>query len=430
MPTSDSTATVTRSSWRFAAGTMVSRITGMARDMVMAYTFGATAAVAALMVAFRFSHLLRRVFGEGAMQAALIPHYERLRGEDPAAADKFFRDLTATVTAVLLAAITVAIMVVGGWFVSHGGTSQANLIMYLLLPLLPGLLFICLFGLNQSRLHCEGHYLLPSIAPIAFNLCWIAGVVSFARWDETAALWGVASSITLGCMAQWLMTVRRRPKLEGFPRPFSPAVRKLAKPLLLGVLGVAASQINSALDALFAVAASKEGPALLWYAIRLQQLPLALFGVAASSALLPPLSRAANSGDTTQFNNLLRHTLWRVVAVMAVSSCVLWVAAEPVIQLLFGHGEFDKLAVTATASCVRGYTLGLIPMALVLVLAPAFYSRQKHSVVTRAALVAITFNVVLNTLFVFGWQLGPASIAYATSAAAWVNAGILCWKGR
>lgn len=355
------------------------------------------------------------------MQAALVPQYERLRQQCGNRADRFFRDLIASVTIILLGIMAATCLVL---FAYRQLVGPLHPVAQLIPPLLPGLLFICLFGLNQSRLNCHNQYLGPATAPVAFNLCWILGAYLLAGQAENAAF-GLALCISLGCMAQWLLTCHSRAASEGRATPFSPDVREMGGALLTAIFGVAASQINSALDPLFAISAQAEGPAFLWYAIRIQQLPIALFGVAASSALLPPLSRAASSGDHDRFAHLLRHALLRVTVAMTACTAILWWAAGPLVDLLYRHGEFSAQDAVATVSCLRGYLLGLLPMSLVLILAPMHYSQGQHRTVTQAAVVSIALNIALNALFVWGLDWGPASIAYATSASAVVNAWLL-----
>lgn len=214
--------------------------------------------------------------------------------------------------------------------------------------------------------------------------------------------------------------------------PFAKDLSKLSGPLVLGMLGVGASQINNALDAIFARYASLEGPAYLWYAIRIQQLPLGLIGIALSGALLPALSRAiktdqsiesidASNQHLTNFHHLLNSTLKNCILLMLPITAGMFLFGRFGIQLIYGHGDFDSTAVTATTYCLWGYALGLIPMALVLIYAPGFYAQKNYRIPMQASIGSMVFNIAFNSWFVFGLKWGPASVAIATSLSAWLN---------
>ena len=320
----DSTSSIIQSAKRFFSGTMLSRVAGMLRDMAMAFAFGTQESVAAFLVAFRFSHLLRRLLGEGALQSALIPQFEKLRQQDPQRAAAFFRDLTICLSALLSVIVVVTMAVLWGvllWANLRPGNAE---IVQLTLLMMPSLIFICLFGINASLLQCEKSFFTPSVAPVAFNLLWIVG--TFCLWNlasESAMRW-LTLFVNLACMAQWALTLPQISKsLKQFSgtsimplKMFSKDVLALLGPLSLGVIGVGSSQINNALDAVFARYADSEGPAYLWYAIRIQQLPLALFGIAISGAMLPPLSRAIKRGNLFQFQEFMDFALRRSIALM------------------------------------------------------------------------------------------------------------------
>lgn len=428
--TGDSTRTIWRSAAIFFSGTMLSRFSGMFRDMAMAYAFGTQSAVAALLVAFRFAHLLRRLLGEGAMQTALVPHFEELRAQNPVRAAKFFCDLAISLS-TLISALVVVIMAFLGLLLYSEILSPGNAeIAWLTLLMMPSLLFICLFGINASLMQCEKSYFIPSAAPILFNALWILGVGCTFTLPPMTAMSLMSVFIIAACLAQWAVTLPQtysiiksfgvNTVLRG-AKLFSTDVRRLAHPLTLGIIGIAASQINNALDAVFARWASEEGPALLWYAIRLQQLPLALFGIAIGGAILPPLSRAAKEGNIPLFSHLLDFGLLRTAALILPITAILFVLGDRCVALIYGHGSFSNASVVGTTQALWGYTLGLIPMAMILVLAPAFYARGDYRNPSMAATAAVGLNAGLNAWLVAGLELGPASIAAATGISAWFN---------
>lgn len=432
----DSTHSIARSASRFFSGTMLSRITGMLRDMALAYAFGTQSAVAALLVAFRFAHLFRRLFGEGALQTAFIPHFEDLRKKNPARASQFFCDLALSLTAFLTILIIMVMAIL--WFLpSLIELSPGNLeILWLTELMLPSLLFICLFGINASLLQCEKSYFVPSAAPVAFNLIWIVSIFSVASLPAASAMSWLAGFVVLACFAQWAITLPKTIQLLKTQqlfnlwkqtKYFSIDVRQLYRPLLLGIIGVAASQINNALDAVFARWADEEGPAFLWYAIRLQQLPLALFGIALSGALLPPLSRALKNHDMGKYQHFLNFALKSTVYLMTAISIGLFAMGDSCVNLIYGRGDFNSFSVTETTYSLWGYTLGLIPMSLILILAPAFYAKNDYRTPSMAAVGSMIVNVILNGMLVVFFGLGAASIAFATSVSAWLN---FIWLGH
>lgn len=426
----DTTRSIFHSATRFLSGTMLSRISGMLRDVCLAYAFGTQSAVAALLVAFRFAHLLRRLLGEGAMQTALIPHFEELRKENPLRAGKFFQDLTFTLSGLLLLLI-VGIMAVLGAFLYWNILDEGNgEIVWLTFLMMPSLLFICLFGINASLLQCEKNYFSSSAAPVLFNLCWILGIACCNLFPPAQSMSVLSLFIIAACAAQWGITLPKTSailKKLGVTSPMhgwhsiSHDVLRLGKPLALGIMGVAAAQINNAMDAVFARWADSEGPAYLWYAIRLQQLPLGLFGIAISGALLPPLARAVKAGDMSLAGNFLDFAMRRTLALMIPMTAALFLFGVGSISIIYQHGDFTNVSLFGTTQCLWGYAFGLVPMALVLVLAPAYYAKGDYKTPSKAALGSVFVNLSLNVILVPLLGLGAASVAFATSVSAWLN---------
>ncbi len=413
----------------FFSGTMVSRITGLIRDVLMASAFGTGASVAAFFVAIRLAHLLRRLLGEGAMAAAFVPLFEGLRVRAPNEATQFFRDLVCAVF-WLLTGLTIVGMLVLATCVQAGWLTQGTKeIIKLVLIMLPGLPFICLFGLNASLLQCEGKYWLVGVAPAAFNLLWIVGILCLWIMPENSAMPYLSVFIILACLAQWATTWRATKQAVGLsvvdclwpPQFSSKELLNLSRALSLGVIGIAATQINSALDGIFARLASDSGPAYLWYAIRVQQLPLALFGIALSGALLPPLSRSFHRGDLTAAKNYLDYGMRQCLVFLLPMTFALLAIGGEGLNLVFGHGDFAPASTHETLLCLWGYSLGLLPAGWVLLLAPAFYAQKNYRIPSVTVLGTVGLNVGLNYLLVCHFGLGATSVAIATSASSWIN---------
>lgn len=433
---SDSHKSLFRSARHFFSGTMISRITGMGRDIAIAYAFGTQNPLAAFMIAFRFAHLIRRLLGEGAMQTAFIPHFEELRQANPQKAFAFFINLSASVAALLLLLIPVTMLALKGWMAWGNLNPDNQEIVQLTSLMFPSLFFICLYGLNSSLLQCEKQYFVSGVAPALFNIIWIAGIFVCSAYPSDEAMVLLSYFIIAAAMGQWLFTlpwtlrILKQNHLQSFWQSLdfrSADLKTLSGPLLVGILGVSAAQINNFLDALFARYASLEGPAYLWYAIRLQQLPLALFGIALSGALLPPLSRALRAGQTDQFISFFDAAARKTVLLMIPITVAIALFGDTAINALYGRGHFTDESTRMTALCLWGYGLGLIPMALVLLMAPAFYAKKNYKTPTRASLAAMGINCVLNGLCVGWFEMGAFSVALATSVSAWINCALL-WK--
>lgn len=236
--------------------------------------------------------------------------------------------------------------------------------------------------------------------------------------------------INLGCFLQWAATLppifRFLAKFHAFhlPRHNLRALKLLLGPLSLAVAGVVAQQLNSAVDPLFARAADDAGPALLWYAIRLYQLPLALFGIAIASALLPSFARACEREDEGAATSLLTLAFRQTLFLMIPLTAAMFLFGKGAIQLLFERGNFTEQDALATTACFWGYTPGLLLATLVLILAPTFYAQHNYRIPFRGALLSVSSNLILNAAAIFLLRLGPESVAWATSFSAWIN---LAW---
>lgn len=430
----DSTSTIGISAKSFFSGTLLSRISGMARDVIMASIFGITPSVAAFMLAFRFSNLLRRLLGDGAMQGAFIPHFERIRQKDSKGAAAFFRNVSASLSISLIAIIAImeCLLLISLWFFHPSLENKDVIIMTALM--MPGLFFICLYGLNTSFLQCERVYFIPSMAPFVFNCIWIVAVVVMRNYAVDDAMIRLSIIVVVAFAGQWLVTVpvtllklRKYINKEWFIQTtcFSKTMLPMIKALFLGIIGVAAAQINNGLDAIFARAASIEGPTFLWYSLRLQQLPLALFGIAITGALLPPMARAIKANEIDRYRKFLDFGLRRSMSTMFLATLAIIVTGVSAVNLIYGHGSFTVEDTIVTARCLFAYSLGLMPITCVILFSSAFYAFKNYKTPMQLTLVAVLINILLNIFFVFFLRLGTVSIAIATSISAWINALLL-----
>lgn len=433
----DHPKTIIRSAMHFLSGTFLSRIAGLFREVAMAFCFGATPAIAAFLVGYRFANLMRRLFGEGSLLAGFSPHFETARKESPEKAAVFFRDLFASLSFFLLALIGVLEFGLYSWWKWGGSSVDTQEILSLTMLMLPGVLFICLYALFSALLQSEKKYFLPGIAPVMFNVVVLAAIWWVRDWASMEAMVGLSLSVVVAFFFQWLMVI---PSAFQFLRPhltlrqwlqaklFSSELRHMASAIALTVIGVGAVQINAALDTVFARFASLSGPAYLNYAMRLYQLPLALFGISLSSALLPPLARAIQGGALDHYQRLLRFALNRSFSLMMPCTVGILVLGGSAVNLVYGHGEFDLDATLNTVICLWGYGIGLVPAVFVLLLAPAFYAEKDYRTPLYASLLSVALNTALNGFLVFGLEWGASSIALATAVSAAFNCQYLASK--
>lgn len=416
---------IEKASQSFFSGTLLSRILGLLRDILMAYTFGASAAIAALMVAFRLSNLFRRLFGEGALHAAFVPAYEKIRARSEVQAASFFTDLSFLLLGTLF---LVTLLAEGTFYIllQKGHLSPGNFqILSLMTVLMPSLFFICHAAFCSSFLQCQGTYFLPAVSPVFFNLFWIAGVFFAKTFSPDQAVSHLAVFILIGLIFQWIALFPStwhllRTYLKGHSISFQGMKESfsiLGKPFLLGIVGVSTTQLNNALDALFARMVHLKGPAYLWYALRIEQVPLAIFGVALAGALLPTFSRAYTQ-NRNSFLSLLDFSLAKSIGLLVPCSAALFFIGPAILNLLFARGEFGPDTALQTTYCLWAYGSGLAFQGIVLILAASFYTLGKYKITTQATFYSVILNVLLNTLFAFILKWGASGVALATSLSA------------
>jgi len=414
----------------FFSGTLLSRISGMIRDVSMAAVFGDHPSVAAFMVAFRFSHFLRRLLGEGTLQSILIPRYEELKILDEQKANGFFFRLyllmTLGLTCLILGVETILRFVFPIF-------SNGNEILSLFAILFPSLLFISLYGLNLSLLQCKSSFFSSSVAPLGCNAIWIAAVFLFANKPPAEAMVYLSVFTLVGFIVQWMITLPKTSKtlISGYKNTSSPLlsapteVRSLGKAAFFGLLGVAAVQINSFVDMLFAGFADPSGPVYLWYAVRLYQLPLALIGFACIYSITPSIARAFKAGDLLKTQNLFSFGLKRIKLLVIPCTFAVFALGYSSVNLLFGRGQFSEDAVMKTTYCLLAYGAALLPSTLVIYRSSLFYAEGDSKTPMWGSILSIVLNVALNAVCVFVFHLGAISVAIGTSVSAFANYFIL-----
>lgn len=420
------TSILRRGSFHLLSGTLISRVSGLARDLYTAACFGADPAIAAFFIAFRLSSFFRRFIAESSLSVGFIPHFEALRSQSEKQAILFFFDLTATLLAfgasLCIASGLLAFLVTD--------LLQEPSVWSMTLTMLPSLGVIALYALFMSFLNCFRRYFLSALAPISFNFLFIATLYFTRNIPRQEAAHALCLAVLGGYVLQWALLI---PSVYKQVTPFltqsilkgvrcvSHPVRTLLGSWSLTLLGVGAVQINGLFDMAMARYVSLEGPAYLTYSIRIAQAPLALFGIAIASALMPPLSRAIATKEHKDSSELFSLALCSILTLLVPCSIWLTMHAGAIVELLYGYNQFSAEAVKETAFCLAAYAIGLMPSAAVLLLAGAFYAKKDYKTPTHASILSIIMNLTINCFFVFALKFGTVSIALGTSLAACGN---------
>jgi len=411
---------------RFFSGIMLSRISGLGRDLFMAYNFGDHPSVAAFIVAFRFSHLLRRLFGEGPLQSTFIPHFEELKSKDERLAYTFFWRVTKWLSTVVLLVVIACEMGLGSIVQFFSGENQE--IVQLTIWMLPCLVFLSLYGFNISFLQCHNVFFVPSCAPFLCNIVWILGILYLRGRVGSEAMSILAKWVLVGFIVQWLVTIPQiyciiRGKIDfAFMKK---EIVRFSKTFIMSAIGVSAMQLNSFLDMVFARYICSGGPIYLWYANRFQQLVLAILGISAVNILIPMLSREIKRGEIEKGKEIFSFGCRNIITMMVPMTCAMYILGFSAIDLVFGRGNFSSYAVNQTNECLRAYSLGLFPAALIMLQSALLYAKGIFYIPMFFACITVGINIGLNFLFVFGLQLGPFAPALATSIGEWFNCFML-----
>lgn len=282
-------------------------------------------------------------------------------------------------------------------------------------------------------------FFIPSVAPFICNIIWLGAALTLRKGVVEPAMVSLAKCVTWGFFAQWLFTLpptvksislNLQEKIKGLSFKFSEEIQGLLKSFSLGAIGVGAVQINSFIDSLFARYADVRGPIYLWYSIRLEQLALAIFGIACVSSIVPRLSRAIKGNDQEGAQSLFSFSYQRTLLIMIPCTFAILSLGAPSINFIYGRGNFSSFAVSETSLCLWAYGLGLLPNTMVILYSALFYAKGDFKTPTLASIFSVLINICLNTLFVFVFQMGALSIAVTTSLSSWANMWILQKLGR
>ncbi|HEV8096114.1 MAG TPA: murein biosynthesis integral membrane protein MurJ [Burkholderiales bacterium] len=411
--------------------TFVSRVLGYARDFFIARLFGASLATDAFFVAFKIPNLLRRLFAEGAFSQAFVPILAEQKNKNPAEV----RDLVDRVATLLSIALVIAAAL---------GMAAAPLIVYVTAPgfaaepgkfaltvellriTFPYIIFISLVSLSAGILNTWNRFSIPALTPALLNVAFIVGVVFFADSFDPPVLvlaWAVFAGgllqlglqipvlARLGLLPRWRLDLRH------------PGVRRILFLIVPAAFGVSVSQVSQLINQVFASFLVTGSVSWLYYADRLMEFPAGMLGVAVGTILLPSLSRYHAGDAREEYSRLLDWGL-RVTLVLALpAAAALAVLAIPLIATLFHYGRFGVEDAWMTRQALVAYSVGLVGMILVKILAPGFYARQNVVTPVRIAIATLVATQVMNLAFI--GPLKHAGLALAIALGACLNAGLL-----
>lgn len=429
-----------RSSGVVSFFTMLSRVMGLARDVVFARVIGAEAFADVFFVAFKIPNFFRRLFAEGAFAQAFVPILGEYREQGSQAA---VRSLISRVSGTLgltlllftlvivLAAPAMAAIFAPKWFFNDPLKFTATAEM--LRITFPYLMFISMTGVAGGILNSYDRFAVPAFTPILLNISLIAAALIAAPMFEQPAF-ALAWGVLIAGILQFIFQIPFLLRIHMLPAPkvdwHHPGVRKILKLMGPAIFGVSVSQINLLLDTMLATFLPTGSVSWLYYSDRLSELPLGVFGVAIATVILPNLSRHHAASSTQEYSETLDWALKMILLIAVPASAALVLLAEPILVTLFYYGDVMTLRDMSMATLsLRAYALGLIAFMLIKVLAPGFFARQDMRTPVRIGIIAMVTNMVLNILFVvplhFYWQIGHLGLAAATSVAAFLNAILL-----
>ena len=413
---------------------MASRLLGFARDVLIAALLGAGPVADAFFVANRLPNLFRRLFGEGAFNAAFVPAFSGLLASDGPGPAQRFAEQAAAVMAFWLVGLTVLAEIFMPQMIAALAPGFAEIpakfdlavtLSRIAFPYMP---LICLTALLSGVLNGLDRFAAAAAAPVLYNITSIGcmlGLIGLVPTTGHALAYGVSvSGVFQLALVAW--AVRRAGMKLHLPRPrLTPQMRTLLRRMAPGLIGAGVTQLNLSVDVIIGSLLPPGTVAILYYADRINQLPLGVIGAAVGTALLPTLSRQVHGPKPDEAIGTLNRAIEYALVLTLPAAVALLIACQPIIAVLFGRGAFDPEHVAKSAQALAAYAVGLPAFVMVKVLIPAFFARGDTSMPVKIGMGSIALNLALNVAFMGPLQhMGPA---LASSVAAWANIGALTW---
>ncbi|HIE3045517.1 TPA: murein biosynthesis integral membrane protein MurJ [Klebsiella variicola] len=417
--------------------TMFSRVLGFARDAIVARIFGAGMATDAFFVAFKLPNLLRRIFAEGAFSQAFVPilaEYKSKQGED---ATRVFVSYVSGLLTLALAIVTVIGMLAAPWVITITAPGFADtadkfaLTTQLLRITFPYILLISLASLVGAILNTWNRFSVPAFAPTFLNVSMISFALFAAPYFHPPVL-ALAWAVTVGGVLQLAYQFPHLKKIGMLVLPRinlkDAGAMRVVKQMGPAILGVSVSQISLIINTIFASFLVSGSVSWMYYADRLMEFPSGVLGVALGTILLPSLSKSFASGNHDEYCRLMDWGL-RLCFLLALPSAVaLGILAKPLTVALFQYGKFSAFDAAMTQRALVAYSVGLMGLIVVKVLAPGFYSRQDIKTPVKIAIVTLIMTQVMNLAFI--GPLKHAGLSLSIGLAACLNAALLYWQLR
>ncbi|WP_171498212.1 murein biosynthesis integral membrane protein MurJ [Acinetobacter bereziniae] len=428
-----------RSTFIVSAMTMLSRVLGLVRDMVLLNVFGAGKDFDTFVVAFRIPNFFRRLFAEGAFSQAFIPvltEYKttKLHAEVQILISRVFGCLLMVMSLLTLISMIIAPVILYVYAPGfHSDPAKFDLAVDMFRLTIPYLMFMSLTAFASSILNSYGSFASPAFSPVLLNVAMIAGawwLTPYMAEPIMALGWAVVAAGILQLAIQipelWKKKLLIPPKVD-FKHE---GVDRILKLMLPALFGVSVTQINLLLNTIWASFMQDGSVSWLYSAERMTELPLGLIGVAIGTVILPSLSVSKAEQDQAKFRRMLDWAARVIVLVGVPASIALFMLSTPIIQALFQHGAFDARDTQMTALALQCMSGGVLAFMLIKVFAPGFYAIQDTKTPVRVGLMAVAANAILNIIFIgifklINWQAEHMALAIASSGSALVNAGML-----
>jgi len=427
-----------RSSLLTGSMTMLSRVLGLIRDIVLASVLGAGGAMDAFAIAQKIPNFFRRLFAEGAFSQAFIPVLSEYREKGTHAAVKELVDKVAGCLGSILLLVTV-IGVLGAvgfaYIFGYGYADEPekfSLLTDLVRITFPYLMLISLTGFAGAILNSYDRFAIPAVTPVFLNVFMIAAALLVADFFPNPA-YALAWSIVAAGIFSLLFQLPFLRQIHLLPSPkldwSHPGVKRILVLMTPALFGVSVSQLNLLLDSMIATMLGDGAVSWLFYSDRLVELPLGVFGVAIATVIMPGLSRLSATQSGEKFSQMLDWAIRFVVLIALPATLALIILAEPILYTLFYHGEMKQSDILMSSYSLKAYALGLFAFMLIKVLVPGYFARQDMKSPVRIGIIAIFANILMKPLVVIPlvmlWGMGHVGLAFTTAMAAYVNAWLL-----
>ena len=431
-----------KATWKVSAAVMLSRVLGLGREMMFAGLFGGSKWMDCFYLAFKVPNLLRDLFAEGALSQAFVTTFsKKVKSEGPENA-WVLANRMMTLAAVFMSFITLVGIAAAPWIVelltslSKSGetprvydAAEISLTVEMVRVMYPFIALVSLSALVMGMLNARDVFGMPALASCFFNIGSMAGGAAIGYWMDPSwgprSLVGFSWGVVIGGVAQ---LVCQFPALRAVGYRFAAdfkwndsGVRKVLTLMAPAVIAASVTQVNVAVNAMFAYGVGEGAVSWLTWSFRLMQLPIGVFGVAVATVTLPALSRAAIGGIGEDFGPTLARGLKLVVFLVFPATVGLVVLAGPIVSLIYERGDFSVQDRMATVGALQAYGYGLLFYAALKVLQPAFYAIDKRWFPMMASIMALVVNIGCNYTFVFVFKWGHESLALTTSIVASLN---------